>query len=206
MNLANLLPGESTSLEARATLEGYLFADLKLDSADLTATAFVDCEFRNVSFIDVVLRSSHFQDSSLHGCLAPTFVAPRAGLRNLEVHASRIGALELYDGGVRSVLFEDCRLGWVNLRASTVEDVLFRNCTFDEIDLSSTKCKRVAFENCKAESVRFSQATLMDVDLRGLEMTEILDLSGMKGATISYEQTVDLAPQLAHAMGLRIEA
>ena len=123
----------------------------------------------------------------------------------MELIDSRIGAWELYDADVESVLIEDCRLGFANLAGTAVRDVLIRATRIDELDLSGIEAERVRFEDCQVGTLRLRGGSLSDVDLRGLEMRVVSGVGSLAGATISSGQLSELAPLLAQHLELRVE-
>ena len=135
----------------------------------------------------------------------PVLRASRATLRDVEVLGSRIGALEIYDAEIRTTRFVGCKFDWINLRAAVLEDVIFEECTFGELDLSGATATRVAFIDSRADSVALAHTRLADVDLRGLEVGEISNLDGMKGATLDHAQVTALAATFAGHLGIRVE-
>ena len=46
---------------------------------------------------------------------------------------------------------------------------------------------------------------LTDVDLRGADLDTVRGIASLKGATVSFEQLMTLAPALAEELGLRVE-
>jgi len=123
----------------------------------------------------------------------------------VELVDSRIGAWELYDADVESVLVEDCRLGFANLAGTAVRDLLIRGTRIDELDLSGIEAERVRFEDCQVGTLRLRGGSLSDVDLRGLEMRVVSGVDSLGGATVSGEQLTELAPLLAQHLGLRVD-
>ena len=122
----------------------------------------------------------------------------------MELIDSRIGAWELYDADVESLLIEDCRLGFTNLAGTTVRDLLIRATRIDELDLSGIVAQRVRFEDCQVGTLRLHGGSLSDVDLRGLEMRTVSGVGSLAGATVSSGQLSELAPLLAQHLGLRV--
>jgi uncharacterized protein YjbI with pentapeptide repeats len=131
--------------------------------------------------------------------------APEASWRDVEVHASRIGSLELYDANFRRVAFVGCKLGFVNLRGADLADIAFTDCVLEDLDLMRATASRVALAGCRIERLEASHAHLSDVDLRGAEIADISGLEGLRGATIGYDQLLDLAPVFAGRLGIRVE-
>jgi hypothetical protein len=62
----------------------------------------------------------------------------------------------------------------------------------------------VHFGGCDLAGADVSKVRCTDVDLRGARLDGVKGVGALKGATISPDQLVVLAPGLAHAIGLRI--
>ena len=131
--------------------------------------------------------------------------APESGWRNVEIQQSRIGSAELYDSNWRGVRFSRCKLGYLNLRGAQLTDVLFADCQITELDLGSATASRVAFPGTRIDRLDFSKARLSDVDLRGAQIADIGAIEGLRGASISLEQLLELAPALAERLGIRLD-
>ena len=99
----------------------------------------------------------------------------------MELVDSRIGAWELYDADVESLLMENCRLGFTNLAGTTVRDLLIRATRIDELDLSGIDAQRVHFEDCRVGTLHLHGGSLRDVDLRGLEMRTVSGVGSLAG-------------------------
>jgi uncharacterized protein YjbI with pentapeptide repeats len=131
--------------------------------------------------------------------------APSAGWRDVEVHASRIGSLELYDANFRRVWFVGCKLGYVNLRGSDLADVAFTDCSIEDLDLMRATASRVALTGCRVARLETTEAKLADVDLRGAQLADVSGVDGLRGATVGFDQLLDLAQVLAGRLGIRVE-
>ena len=131
--------------------------------------------------------------------------AADSGWRRVEVCDSRIGSAELSGSVWRSVHFSGCKLGYLNLRDAQVNDLQFTNCLIEELDLMRSKVTRVAFSNCRLGRLELTRSTLADVDLRGAQLSDVGDLAGLSGATVSLEQLLDLAPLMAARLGVKVE-
>ena len=64
----------------------------------------------------------------------------------------------------------------------------------------------VLLAGCTIGELLVSRARLADVDLRGAEMSRIDDATALAGAVVSPTQLLDLAPLLAAALGIRVQA
>lgn len=131
--------------------------------------------------------------------------AAEAGWRQVEIRDSRIGSAELCDSIWRSVHFSGCKLGYLNLRDAQVSDLQFTNCLIEELDLMRAKASRVSFTDCRIGRLELTGSRLADVDLRGAQLSDVGDLAGLAGATVSLEQLLDLAPLMASRLGVKVE-
>ncbi|GAA1314278.1 pentapeptide repeat-containing protein [Nonlabens tegetincola] len=202
--LNHLTEGEGAALVAGADLDGLRFERL-VAPASLAGTTLLECEVTELTADRLDMRGARVLESRLARWAAPTIAAHGSSWRDAELIESRIGALDVTDADVRRLVVEGSKLGWVNLRGSTVHDVVFRNCTFDELDFGGAQLARVAFEDCVTEKLTLTQARADGLDLRGLEFHAIEGLEGLRGATISGEQTQLLAETFAAHFGATVE-
>ncbi|MCE1174048.1 MAG: pentapeptide repeat-containing protein [Propionibacteriales bacterium] len=131
--------------------------------------------------------------------------APNAGWTNSEFSGSRIGSIEAYDASLRQVSFTGCKLGYVNLRGAEVSDVAFTDCVIEDLDLSRAQASRVSLAGCRITRLELANSKLRDVDLRGATLGDVVTPDGLRGATVSTDQLLDLAPILAARLGLVVE-
>ena len=204
-DLGRLRDGEADELAAGEMVEDLQMVEADLSGADLLALSLLSCRFSEVFANDTDLAAARLVDCRLERLSATYLHSPRSTWRTVELVDSRIGAWEIYDADVESVLIEDCRLGFANLVGTALRDVLIRGTRIDELDLSGINAQRVRFEDCRVGVLRLRGGSLSDVDLRGLEMTVVSGIGSLAGATISSGQLTKLAPLLAQHLGLRIE-
>lgn len=204
-----ILPGleQATAgdLAAHEHHEGLSLEGIDLTGCDLSGATFTECELVGVTAHTTVLQHARLVETRIERLNAPVLDATRSTWRDVELSGSRIGALDIYDAGVRSTRISGSKFDWINLRSSILEDVLFEDCTIEELDLSGATATRVAFVNCRVGSLALAHATLKDVDLRGLEIGAIGNLEGMAGATLDAQQVTTLAPVFASHLGIRVE-
>ncbi|GAB2991960.1 pentapeptide repeat-containing protein [Amycolatopsis acidiphila] len=103
------------------------------------------------------------------------------------------------------VLVEYCRLDYGSLRLDRVANVMvFYRCTFRETAITGD-LSRVVFADCDLAGAEFDAAQATGCDLRGSQLAGAQGLLTLSGATISTEQAVSVAVQLATECGLRVE-
>ena len=205
LELPQLDDGDAADLVAQGMVDAKRFADLDVSGDDLSGLAFSECELTGVTAHETQLRAARFVSTRIERMNAPVFTAARVTVRDAEIQRSRFGSAELYDSEWQGVVIGASKLGWVNLRAARMRDVRFVGCTIDELDLSGAQLSRVAFDDCAVETLRLDGARLTHVDLRGLDMHVIAGIEGMRGATLSHEQAVLMAPLFAEHLGVRVD-
>ena len=204
LDLGRLRDGEADELTAGEMVEDLALVEADLSGGDLSALTLLSCRFSEVFANDTDLAAARLVDCRLERLSATYLHSPRSTWRTVELVDSRIGAWELYDADVESLLMENCRLGFVNLAGTALRDVLIRATRIDELDLSGIDAQRVRFEDCRVGTLRLHGGGLSDVDLRGLEMRVVSGVGSLAGATINSQQLSELAPLLAQHLGLRV--
>ena len=197
--------GAADELAAGEMVEDLRLAEADLSGAGLSAISLLSCRFSEVFADDTDLAAARLVDCRLERLSSTYLHSPRSTWRTVELTGSRIGAWELYDADIESLLIEDCRLGFANLAGTGMSDVLIRGTRIDELDLSGIEAQRVRFEDCRVGTLRLRGGSLSDVDLRGLEMSVVDGVDSLAGTTISGEQLTELAPLMAAHLGLRVK-
>ena len=203
-DLGRLRDGEADELAAGEMVEDLELVEADLSSGDLSALTLLSCRFSEVFANDTDLAAARLVDCRLERLSATYLHSPRSTWRTVELVDSRIGAWELYDADVESLLMEDCRLGFTTLAGTALRDVLIRATRIDELDLTGIDAQQVRFEDCRVGTLRLHGGSLSDVDLRGLEMRTVSGVGSLAGATVSSGQISELAPLLAQHLGLRV--
>ncbi|HSX06405.1 MAG TPA: pentapeptide repeat-containing protein [Candidatus Saccharimonadia bacterium] len=164
------------------------------------------------------------------GCRLESVVLTGAMLDKFELTDSQCvkleaAALRTNKANLLRVTFTDCRLTGAEFADAHIEDCTFKNVKFDEAGFRFASFKRVRFENCilhradfsnaKFEQVTFMgrgltetifmSATCKNVDVTTEDLTDVKGVLGLKGATISEAQLLQLAPLLAAELGFQIE-
>ena len=204
-DLSRLRDGAADELAAGEMVEDLRLAEADLSGAGLSAISLLSCRFSEVFADDTDLTTARLVDCRLERLSSTYLHSPRSTWRTVELTGSRIGAWELYDADIESLLIEDCRLGFANLAGTGMSDVLIRGTRIDELDLSGIEAQRVRFEDCRVGTLRLRGGSLSDVDLRGLEMSVVDGVDSLAGTTISGEQLTELAPLMAAHLGLRVK-
>ncbi len=150
-------------------------------------------------------RGASMVDSVLEDLDVVALSAVESGWWNLEVQQSRFGSVELYDSVLRNVHFSRCKIGYLNLRGASLTDVAFTDCIISDLDLMRASATRVAFPGTRIARLELSGSELADVDLTGASLAEIGTPDGLRGATITFEQLLEIAPALAASLQINVE-
>ncbi len=150
-------------------------------------------------------RAASLVDSVVERADVVALSAAESGWWNVEVLQSRIGSAELYDAALRNVHFVRCKLGYLNLRGANLTDVAFTDCVIEDLDLMRATATRVSFSGTRVSRLELSGSKLEDVDLRGASLADIGSLEGLRGATITLDQLLEIAPALAERLGIKVE-
>lgn len=199
-----------------ADLEEVVDGDADLDDVELSGARFEEMTWTGRRRLgtsrvsDLVVghwqaKAASVVGSVLDGVEVVALTAPESSWWNVEVQQSRIGSAELYDAVLRNVHFVRCKLGFVNLRGANLTDVAFTDCIIEDLDLMRATASRVAFNGTRIARLELSGSKLEDVDLRGARLAGIGSLDGLRGATITLDQLLDLAPALAESLGIKVE-
>ena len=183
---------------------------LRIAEAVFDAVTRHDATYRETELVRATVTGSHFTncrfiDVRFEGLDAPDLIAARSTWRDTEILGSRLGTAGLYDATVSSLRLERCKIGFLGLQGAEVHDLLVESCTVDELDLTEAKLTRVAFRDTTIGELRLAHSQLSHVDLRGARLGAVSPTLGLRGAVVTVEQLLDLAPVLAHEAGIVVE-
>ena len=177
----------------------------KADLASRIRIEFDTCRVGDVQLTGAKLLKLKISDSVLVHIEAAGLLAPDAAwLRVLVANSRFTGA----DSG--KAQFEDCTFDAIKFdeaafRFATFQRVWFKDCILTNADFTGAKFTNVVFSGCTLEGAIFDQARCVSVDFRGEKLGFIKGLNGLKGAMISSEQLIELAPLMALELGLHVE-
>lgn len=186
---------------------------LEIDDSHMSLT-----DFTGVSRLQI--DGSKLEGASLTGLVFDKFELTDCQCTKLEA-----AALRTHKANLLRVVIADSRLTGAEFAEAHLEDCTFKNIKFDEAGFRFASFKRVRFENCMLQRADFSNATFdqvtftgcdleessfvsascKDVDVTTEELGSIKGILGLKGATISEIQLMQLAPLLANELGFRIK-
>jgi uncharacterized protein YjbI with pentapeptide repeats len=116
----------------------------------------------------------------------------------------RMRGILLPSATITHCVFKECQFDGANLRFAQLESCRFEDCSFVGADFNGVNASNCVFERCQMKGVTFRASKVKAFDLRTSEIGEMADVSGLSGAIITPVQMIDIAPQMAHAMGLQV--
>lgn len=152
----------------RCKFDGIIFDEVSIKFGTLENVEFINCDLSNLSFIDSHLFRVKFKNCKLFGT-------------------------NFIDTTLDNVIIEDSMCSMTNLTGvkinnSKISDSNFKSSSINNSELKSLILDRVNFSNSD-----FINTKLKAMDLSSCNIEEInIDLSCIKDAIISLEQTMDL--------------
>lgn len=185
-----------------------------LPSSSLIGGDVTGSDFRGASLVECVWEDARLTEGDLSGLTVaesrlsrlniPHLQAPRSGWRDVLLEHSRIGVAELYDSVLSGVKLASGKFDLINLRGAELRDVLIEDCTLAELDLTQGSAQRVALRGTRVETLVLTGLRAQHLDLTGAEIGRIVGLEGLRGAVVSSQQLLELAPALAEHLGLEV--
>ncbi|MFI6581034.1 pentapeptide repeat-containing protein [Embleya sp. NPDC050493] len=184
-----------------AHFDGDAFAEVEAGGSAFTSSAF-----STVTFTGGRYRRSRFDDVWLHGVRVVGADLVETSWMDAEFAACVLAGIEAFGATMRRVVFHHCKFDSVNLRKTKLREVAFVDCLLRDVDLAGATLTDVSFPGSTLERIRLDNAQLSRVDLREAGAPDIASgLDALRGATIDSAQLLDLAPALAHLLGLIVE-
>lgn len=171
--------------------------DARFTECALTSVVVTGGRFQRARFNDVWMHSVRWVGAEL----VETDWLDAAAI------GSNFAGVTAFSSQLRRVVFQQCKFDSVNFRASTFRDVDFQDCVLRDVDWSGATLTNVTFSGSTLEGVHFAKATLQKVDLRGVpDLSRLADgYDALRGAMIDSSQLVNIAPMLAHTLGITIK-
>ncbi|TLS41288.1 pentapeptide repeat-containing protein [Streptomyces montanus] len=207
VRLPPLVAYEGGELEPDGDYDGLEFREAAFVAQDGGGARFMDCALTGCALDETRLHRARLLDSVLTGIRGVGTDLGEATLRDVEVVDARLGGVQLHGSVLERVVIRGGKIDYLNLRKARLKDVVFEGCVLVEPDFGGARLERVEFVDCVLKGADFNAVTLVDVDLRAAAEVDIArGVDRLAGAVISPAQLLDLAPVLAAAMGVRVEA
>ncbi|HSX30989.1 MAG TPA: pentapeptide repeat-containing protein [Candidatus Saccharimonadales bacterium] len=190
--------GVDSNLEIdRALVRGADFssvAKLYIDSSKLDNVALTGADLEKLECADTVITKLE----------AAALRAYKANLLRVVLNDSRLTGAEFAETHFEDCVFKNVKFDDVGFRFATFKRVRFENCILRAADFSNAQLAHVTFSGCDLEAANFISAECKGVDISSEDLTTIKGVLGLKGASISTEQLIQLAPLLATELGFKV--
>jgi len=129
----------------------------------------------------------------------------KANLLRVMLTDSRLTGAEFAEAHIEDCTFKNVKFDEAGFRFASFKRVRFEDCMLRQADFSSAKFEQVIFTGCDLDSTNFMSAHCKDLDVTTEDLTTVKSILGLKGATISEVQLMQLAPLLAAELGFHIQ-
>lgn len=200
----------ATSVHELLTLEDdFDIRHRRLESLSLSGSiaangSIVATRIRAVDLRNSQLPAIAMTDVVVEEVIAANALWPDCSLMRCEVSESDFVGSDLSSASFQHVRFVGCRFDLANLRFLRAEHVSFERCTFRSADLQGAKLQGAILDRCDLEGAELSKADFVRADMRGSRLVNLRGISGLAGSLVAFSQVIDLAPELAHALGLQV--
>jgi uncharacterized protein YjbI with pentapeptide repeats len=150
------------------------------------------------------LRGATLMDVDLQNVQVTTLAARDANLRRVRITGGRIGTLDLTDARIHELELQGVRIDYLTLAGAKAVDVLVEHCQITTLDLPGSTLTRMAFEGTRCDELGTRGMRAEHVDLRGLDALAFLDVSSLRGTTLTMAQVEQLAPVFAASAGISV--
>jgi uncharacterized protein YjbI with pentapeptide repeats len=201
---AGIVAFEGRRLEPDGDYDAVRFAGLDLRGQSADDAAFLACAFERCSLDEVSMRRARISECRFDELHATSLDATDSMWRDTLVGVRRVGALLAIGASWSSVRVRGGRLDLLDLSGAKLHGVAFEDCTIGELDLGTADAREISFEDCEIELLDATGARLAGANLAGASIAGVRGVAGLRGATITPDQLLDLAPQLAAHIGLKV--
>src|SRR3954468_21530048 len=172
-----------------AHAEGHSFLECSviggtLDEAHLAGSRWSECEWERVGGVGLTLAEASLVETVMEGC--------------------RLAAVSAWGSTWRDGTVRGGKVDFLNLRGARLKDVAFVDCVVVELDLQEATVDGLTFDGCTLVTPTFGRGTYAALDLSGATLRSPVGLAGLKGATMSRSQVIELADALAVELGITI--
>ena len=203
--LPDLTPFDDEGLKADGDHLAIDFVDLDFTGTDAPDTRFLECRLQRCGLDGASLRRSRIAECLLSDLHAATVDFADSTWRDSQMVGGRLGAVTLVGATWTGIRVRGSHVGFMNLAGAHLQDVTFDGCEIGSLDVRTADLQSVAFVDCRVDELNVSGATLSRVDLSGARLRTLVGVESLRGAIISHEQLVDLAPLLAAQVGLEVQ-
>lgn len=203
---AGVLVPHDGSLAASGEYDAAHLDGVTADDVDAAGARFLECAFTSVTLSGGTIHGGRFNEVWLHSVRFVGVELAETSWVDATLLSSAWSGVEAFSAKLRRVTFTGCKLDSVNFRAAELTDVVFDNCVLTDVDIGGATLTGVRFPTCTIRGLKASHATMKDVDLRDAAELHLAEgYAALRGATIDSGQLAEIAPALAHTLGIAVD-
>jgi uncharacterized protein YjbI with pentapeptide repeats len=204
LHLPHLTAFDGDRVVRRADYDAVDFVDHDFTGQDASDARFLECRLQRCCLDGLSLQRARLVGSLLADVHGASVDLSDSTWRDSHVVGGRLGAMTLVGATLTGVRVRGSKLGFVNLAGARMEDVMFEGCEIGTVDARSAHLRSIGFVDCTLDELNVAGATLAKVDLSGARLRSLVGVESLRGAIVSHQQLIDLAPLLAAQLGLEI--
>jgi len=151
-------------------------------------------------------RYIDISDSNLQSCALNTVTSYRSTNVRVTYTNCQLTGLQLPEGNFKHVTFTDCRVNLANFRNSTFGRCAFIRCDLSEADFAGSDIEFVLFGSCNLDRADISNCVMKNVEFVDCGMPTLKGVQSLRGTKISEQNLIQIAPQLAIDLDIRVQS
>lgn len=142
---------------------------------------------------------------SFEDCDVVGVFATKSRLERVTVTRGRLRGVTWAGGVLRDVTVDSVAGSDVSARFSQLRVVTFRDCQLPGLDLTEADIDDVTFERCDLRQAKFDHAKVKNLRIEACNLAGVSGATSLRGATMTLDDVLGLAPSLARELGITIE-
>ncbi|MEO6999162.1 MAG: pentapeptide repeat-containing protein [Terracoccus sp.] len=165
---------------------------------------FIECSLVGATLDGTRLDGSRWSECTWEGVHGVSVSLPEASLIETALDGCRLAAVSAWASTWRDVRVTGGKIDFLNLRGARLKTVAFVDCVITSLDLQEATVDGLTFQGCTLVEPEFGRGRYAGLDLSGAVLRDPRGLAGLRGASLSRLQVIDLADQLAAELGIRV--
>jgi uncharacterized protein YjbI with pentapeptide repeats len=191
LRLAGGIDLEGALVEA-ADFSGQAGSSIRFDESRLSRVDFSGAEIIAASFNDVVISGGSWANVRTKDLR----------MRRVAFKGVRMTGADLAYATLDDVSFIDCRLDLAFFVDAKLNRVRFEKCRLDELDFTDCNLSSVAFEDCSLPRSVWTEAFLVNCEMRGSDISGAAHLERLRGVRMLADDILGAAQDFALALGI----
>ncbi|MEO7617603.1 MAG: pentapeptide repeat-containing protein [Candidatus Saccharibacteria bacterium] len=182
-----------------------LVVDTVLQNFETNSFELDQVTFEQIELSSARIKNTYMSNVVLEDCLFFGSHFNHARIIRTQIKRGIYSGVVLSGATIEDVVFTGCKLNMLNFRTATLKRVAFIDCDLAEADFGGARFDQVRFSGCKLDGAEFSDCQIVAADLRGSNLALVKGIGGLRRATISNLQLIELSHVMAAEFGLKVE-